>query len=163
MGKRDVELYDGLAARVAAERAWCWARYVEGYPYPTIRAMANEPTDVGGLGYDLSVSAIRAMVAEHRAAQGSIIGTREERIERRQLRLDQIALDAQRSMARAREVGVVDKDAAKLLLDTMAHEGKMHGDDAALRIEADVTTRDAVTEELAAAVAALGLDPIPVE
>lgn len=149
-----------IEARVLREREWCWSAYVAGFPYPVIRTMSILPPSEGGLGYPLDVTAIKTLVAEHRAEQGQIIGTRDERIERRQLRLDQIALDAQAAMRRAREEDAFDPQAAKTLLDVMAAEGKMHGDDAALRIEAEVTTRDGVLDELNASLAVLGMPAV---
>lgn len=149
-----------IEARVLREREWCWSAYVAGYPYPVIRTMTILPPDQGGLGYSLEVSTIKTLIAEYRAERGDIIGTREERIERRQMRLDQIALDAQAAMRRAREAEEFDAQAAKALLEVGAAEGKMHGDDAALRIEADITTRDGVLDELNASLAALGMDPV---
>lgn len=158
-----------IEARVQREREWCWASYVAGYPYPVIATMSGLPEAEGGIGRSLHVSAVKHLVAEHRAEQGDIIGTREERIERRQMRLDQIALDAQAAMRRAREPRVIDgvelpgyfdEKAAKVLLDVMAAEGKMHGDDAALRIEAEVTTRDGVLDELNASLAVLGMPAV---
>jgi len=158
--KKQARTAELIEARVLREREWCWAAYVAGYPYPVIRTMTILPPSEGGLGYPLDVTAIKALVAEHRAEQGEIIGTREERIERRQMRLDQIALDAQAAMRTARELETIDVHAAKVLLDVMAAEGKMHGDDAALRIEAEVTTRDGVLDELNASLAVLGMDPV---
>jgi hypothetical protein len=158
-----------IEARVLREREWCWATYVAGYPYPVIRTMTILPPDQGGLGYALEVSTIKTLVAEHRAERGEIIGTRAERIERRQMRLDQIALNAQEQMRRAAAgrvidgielPGYLDEKAAKVLLEVMAAEGKMHGDDAALRIEAEVTTRDGVLDELNEALAALDLPTV---
>jgi len=158
--KKQARTAELIEARVLREREWCWAAYVAGYPYPVIRTMTILPPSEGGLGYSLSVQAIKTLVTEHRAEQGEIIGTREERIERRQMRLDQIALDAQAALRRAREEEEFDPQAAKALLDVMAAEGKMHGDDAALRIEAEVTTRDGVLDELNASLAVLGMDPV---
>lgn len=163
--RRESRNADLIEARVAAEQEWCWAQYVAGYPYPKIRALSTLPLEEGGLGLPsgLSVSAIRSLVAEYRVAQGQIIGTREERIERRQIEYDEIALHAKRRIAAAAELGAMDKDAVKVLLDARAAEARMHGDDAAQRIEAEVTTRDGVMDDLNAALVALGREPVEVE
>ena len=106
---------------------------------------------------------MKGLVAAHRAEQGEIVGTREERIERRQHELDELALLARASLGRAAKLGALDVHAAKVLLDARAAEAKMHGDDAALRIEADVTTHDAVLDELNAALVAMGEEPVRAE
>lgn len=174
--KKQARTAELIEARVLREREWCWQAYVAGYPYPVISTMSGLPESEGGLGRMLHVSAVKTLVAQYRAEQGEIIGTREERIERRQMRLDALGLQATQALTAPSEITVdMDSkerreqriaearwrgDAAKLLLDVMAAEGKMHGDDAALRIEAEVTTRDGVLDELNASLAMLGMDPV---
>ena len=104
------------------------------------------------------MSEIRTAIDEVRTAQGSIIGTREERIEKRHALYDDQILLALAARQKAAELGTIDVQAEKLLLDVLAAQGRMHGDDAALRVEAEVTTRDAVTDELNAMLARLGVD-----
>jgi hypothetical protein len=149
---------DLIAQQTLREQAWCYARRMEGYTFPMIRALANEPADAGGLGYDLSVSAIRSLVQAHREAQGEITGTRAERIERRQMLYEGQILRAQAAISRAAAVGALDPDAEKLLQSALAAEAKMHGDDAAQRIEADVTHHDGATAELFAMLDEVGID-----
>jgi len=187
---------DLVKARVILEQAWVYEQRIErGLPWSAIRAHALRPDKLGGIGRNLSVSALRSMVAAHRAEQGEIVGTRDERIERRQLEYDTLALLARGTITgevfepdlsifepdpedstrtaieKARAKADIESrvkiaaakmrgDAAKLLLDVRAAEAKMHGDDAALRIEADVTTHDAVLDELNAALVAMGEEPV---
>tara|TARA_B100000700_G_scaffold313331_1_gene398194 strand:+ start:394 stop:897 length:504 start_codon:yes stop_codon:yes gene_type:complete len=138
-----------IAQRVADEQAWAYERrIVDGHAWRSIRGMALRPASAGGIGRDVTIAQLKDMVAAHRAAQGDVVGTRDERIERRQLEYDIIALAARSSIARASEVGALDVHAAKVLLDVRGAEAKMHGDDAAQRIEADVTHHDGATAEL---------------
>lgn len=150
-----------ILARVLYEREWAYERrIVDGLPWQAIRSLGVRPDELGGINRNLGVGTLKGMVAEHMAEQGVMHGTREERIERRQLELDALALMARSSLARAAESGALDVHAAKILLDARAAEAKMHGDDAALRIEADVTTHDAVSAELDALLARAGREPI---
>ena len=164
MSKKKHATAELIEARVAREQEWAYyQRVVAGLPYPSIRALANRDPDEGGLGYDLSSGALVSLVAQYRAAQGEIVGTREERIERRQLEIDAVAREARASIQRAAEVGELDVHASKLLLDARAAEAKMHGDDAATKIEAEVVTRDGVMQDLNAALVAMGETPIEVD
>lgn len=153
-----------ILASVMREREWAYdRRIVDALAWPAIRSLALRPVELGGIGRDVGIATLKGLVAAHRADQGEIIGTREERIERRQHELDTLALAARASLAKAAAVGALDVHAAKILLDTRAAEAKMHGDDAALRIEADVTTHDAVTDELNAMLARAGRAPMEVD
>lgn len=143
-----------VAARVVLEQAWAYdRRIVDGMTWQMIRGLALRPDEHGGIGRNVGISTLKALVAAHRAEQGEIVGTREERIERRQHEIDMLALAARASIARAQAAGALDVHGAKVLLEARAAEAKMHGDDAALRIEADVTTHDAVDAELDAMLA----------
>lgn len=153
-----------VAARVVLERQWAYdRRIVDGMTWQMIRGAALRDDEHGGIGRNVGISTLKALVAAHRAEQGEIVGTREERIERRQHELDTLALAARASLARAAAAGALDVHAAKVLLDTRAAEAKMHGDDAALRIEADVVTHDGDLAELNAELVALGLEPVKAE
>jgi hypothetical protein len=148
-----------ISARLAHEQQWTYdRRIVDGLSWQAIRSLALRPDDAGGIGRNLSVGTLKGYVAEHRAAQGEIVGTRDERIERRQLEYDALALGARSALERAHEVGALDVHAAKLLLDVRAAEAKMHGDDAALRVEADVTHHDGATAELFAMLDEAGIE-----
>lgn len=155
---------DLVVARVVVERQWAYdRRIVDGMTWQMIRALALRPDEHGGIGRNYGIATLKGLVAAHRAEQGEIVGTREERIERRQHELDELALLARASLGRAAAAGALDVHAAKVLLDARAAEAKMHGDDAALRIEADVTTHDAVLDELNAALVAMGEEPVRAE
>lgn len=151
-----------IEARVVLERAWVYERRIhDGMPWPAIRSLALRPDELGGIGRNYGIATLRGMVAAHRADQGEVVGTREERLERRQHEYDVLALGARAALARKAsdpDYPGLDVNAAKLLLDVRAAEAKMHGDDAATKIEAEVTTRDGVLDDLNAALAAIGVD-----
>lgn len=147
---------DLLAAKVAAEQQWIYEAHLAGYTKPRIRALALESPDAGGISRRLSMGEIREAINAVRTAQGSVIGTREERIEKTSHILDeQIELGlAARRMAAADNR--IDYDAEKLIAAALDRKAKLHGDDAAQRVDVDVTTHDRVTEELDAMLARAG-------
>lgn len=151
-----------IEARVVEERAWAYERRIhDGLPWHAIRALALRPREAGGLDRDYGIATLKGLVAAHRADQGEVVGTREERIERRQAEYDTIALGARAALARKAndpDFPGLDVNAAKLLLDVRAAEARMHGDDMPTKIEAEVTTRDGVLDDLNAALAAIGAD-----
>lgn len=153
-----------MLASLVFEREWTYTqRIVHALPWTAIRSAALRPIDAGGIGRNYGIATLKGLVAQHRADQGEVVGTREERIERRQLELDTLALLARASLEKAASLGALDVHAADVLLKTRTAEAKMHGDDAALRIEADVTTHDAVTDELNEMLARIGEAPIGAE
>lgn len=141
---------DLISMRVQREREWAYGMWLAGWPFPMMRAQANRSPDEGGLGYDLSVVALRNLVQAHRLEQGTLVGDRDALIERQQVELEEQRLRAKASVARAAELQVIDDKAEKLLLEIQQREAKLHGLDAAARIEADVTHHDGVTRELEA-------------
>lgn len=138
-----------IEKRILEEQQWAWEqRIARGLPWHAIRGLALRPRDAGGIDRNLGIGTLKEMVAAHRAAMGEIVGTREERVERRQLEYDEIALLARASLAKAAEVEALDVHAAKALLDVRAAEAKMHGDDRPTEIHAEIVSRDAVDAEL---------------
>lgn len=138
-----------IEKRILEEQQWAWEqRIARGLPWHAIRGLALRPRDAGGIDRNLGIGTLKEMVAAHRAAMGEIVGTREERVERRQLEYDEIALLARASLAKAAEVEALDVHAAKALLDVRAAEAKMHGDDRPTEIHAEIVSRDTVDAEL---------------
>jgi len=138
-----------IEKRILEEQQWAWEqRIARGLPWHAIRGLALRPRDAGGIDRNLGIGTLKEMVAAHRAAMGEIVGTREERVERRQLEYDDIALLARASLAKAAEVEALDVHAAKVLMDVRAAEAKMHGDDRPTEIHAEIVSRDAVDAEL---------------
>lgn len=151
-----------IEARVLEERQWAYDRRIlDGLSWQAIRALALRPRDAGGLDRAYGIETLKNLVAAHRADQGEVVGTRDERIERRQHEYDAIALGARAALARKAsdpDYPGLDVNAAKLLLDVRAAEARMHGDDMPTKIEAEVTTRDGVLDDLNAALAAIGVE-----
>lgn len=143
-----------IEKRILEEQEWAWTqRIARGLPWHAIRGLALRPRDAGGIDRNLGISTLKDMVAAHRAAMGEIVGTREERVERRQMEYDEIALLARASLSKAAEVEALDVHAAKALLEVRAAEAKMHGDDRPTEIHAEIVSRDAVDAELNAMLA----------
>lgn len=152
-----------IERRVAIEREWCYARWMERMTYRQIKALAPLPVEAGGLGVHLSHEAVRSMVAEYRAARGDVTMSRDERLERQSDEVDEMMRQLRREIADfVTQWGVVPEKAAKMLLDYGKREAELHGLNAATKIEADVTVTDAATVELNAMLAEAGLPPIEV-
>jgi len=148
-----------IEKRILEEQEWVWtARIASGLSWHAIRGLALRPRDAGGLDRNLPISTLKAMCDAHRAAQGDIVGTREERVERRQLEYDTIAQIARAELMRAADpdqslIPHLSDKAAKALLEVRAAEAKMHGDDKPAELKAEIVTRDAVDAELEAMLA----------
>lgn len=164
MGKKKrAEHADLVSVRVMREQDWAYAQWLEHVSWQGMRVKASAPPEHGGLGYDLSLAALRGLVAGYREREGLVELTRAEVRERRGHDLDLLHRAARASMRKAAEAGALDVHAAKLLLDVGRDEAKHYGTDEPVKIEADVTTHDAVTEELNAMLARAGRPPIEVE
>lgn len=181
-----------IEQRVMHERAWAYSAWMARYGYAAMRRLANLPPDEGGLGYDLSESALKGLVDQAKADRGDLTMSREQRIERQSAEVDERAraarhdfaaayqrlatLDAAiagfevydletamalRSMVTERNGIAADLERADRRLDTIhAREAKLHGLDAPTEARLEVTTRDAVIDELNAALEAAGLDQV---
>lgn len=153
-----------IQARILEEQEWAYEqRIVRGLHWHAIRGAALRPRDHGGIDRSVGIAALKDMVAAHRAAQGEVVGTRDERVERRQLEYDDVALLVRAALVRGAEVGVVDVAAAKLLIEVRSAEAKMHGDDRPTEAKMEIITRDAVLDELNAELAAMGEQRVRVE
>ena len=144
-----------LEARVAAEQQWIYDRHLAGCTRQSIRELACRPVEAGGLGRIIAHSEIRSALDAIRTSQGSIIGNKEERVERYTARYEEQIELGLAARARAAVEERIDYDAEKLIANATAALAKLHGDDAAQRIEAEVTTRDAASAELDAMLARL--------
>lgn len=149
-----------IEKRILEEQEWVWTRRIaEGLTWPAIRGLALRPRDAGGLDRNLGIATLKDMCAAHRAAMGEIVGTRDERVERRQLEYDMVALLARAELLRAADPSDPERrprleaNAAKVLLDVRAAEAKMHGDDRPVEMKAEIVTKTAVEAELEAMLA----------
>src|SRR5690606_28949064 len=92
-----------LEQRVVRERAWAYAAWMSRVSWSAMRAMANRPESEGGLGYDLSESALKGLVDQAKADRGDLTMSREQRIERQSAELDERARAARQDYAAAYE------------------------------------------------------------
>lgn len=141
-----------IAEEQAFEREWAYDLHVhQGLPFAVMLGRAVAPREHGGVGRRLAWPDLRRLIDEQRAIQGTPFGDRETRIERRQIEIDELARAARASLKKAAEVEALDVHAAKLLLDIRAAEARMHGDDAAQRVDVAVTTKTQLDAEIDAA------------
>jgi hypothetical protein len=150
---------DLIEARVAVEREWCYAGWLTHKTPRQLAAESMRPAERGGLGYYLGVPAVRGLIEQARADHGALVN-REAQVERELHDLDLVQQLAMASMRRAAEVEALDIHAMKAFTEAGAQRRKLLGLDEATKVEATVTTRDAVTEELNAMLARAGRDPI---
>lgn len=90
-----------IEARVAREREWALAAWEARLSWVNMRIAANQPVEAGGLGYDLSESALKGLVTKAREDRGDLSMTRGERVERQSLEVDARARAARLDMERA--------------------------------------------------------------
>jgi hypothetical protein len=158
-----------ILARVLREREWCYAGWLAHKTWTQLRVEAARPESEGGLGYDLSIQAIKGLVEAARADRGDLHLDRDAHIERELHDLELLQQEAMRAVIEQRNSPPVDAqgnlklfaiDAAKFYAELGEKRRKLLGLDAATKIEAEVTHRDAVTEELNAMLARAGREPI---
>ena len=82
---KSTELVD---PRVLREQAWALEGFRARLTWAQLRARAILPPEAGGLGYAVSESGIRALMASARTAEGDVAVSREERIERQGIEID---------------------------------------------------------------------------
>lgn len=139
-----------VEAKVAREREWCHARWMERMTYRQISALAALPPAQGGLGTRISHAGIKTMVTAYRLDRGDVTMSREERLERQSDELDEIMRHLRARVAEAAEMGGLDVHAVKLLLDAGKREADLHGLAAPTEIHAEIVTTTAVEAELEA-------------
>lgn len=146
-----------IAARIVEEQAWTYEqRIVRGLSWHAIRGLALRPREHGGIDRNLGIGTLKDLVAAHRAAQGEIVGTRDERVERRQLEYDELALLARGALAAKASDPMypgLDVNALKALLDVRAAEAKMHGDDKPAEAKVEIVQRAQIDAEIEAMLA----------
>lgn len=150
-----------VAAKVAIEEEWAYDRRVERLSWRQMRDRSALPIERGGLGYPLGIATLQARAE---AYFGQIRGTLRVGVDERRIRqegeIDELIRLAIGDIRAARAVGDVkaSAEAEGRLLRYQEREAKIFGTDSPQRIEAEVTTRDTVTEELNAMLARIGVD-----
>lgn len=177
MGKK-AKHADLLAVKVLREQRWAYERRLDHLSYHEIRVLSSAPPEHGGLGYDVSEHRLKGLVTGYRERMAEVEAEELDEHRARELadldvaqrRVDAIAENAARAVARAAELEALDVHASKVMLDATAQRRaigesrrKLLGIDAPQQIKADVVVRDAVTEELNAMLARAGRAPIEVE
>lgn len=176
MGKKPKHA-DLLAVKVLQEQRWAFEGRLAHLSYHEMRLLSSKAPPVG-LGYDVSEHRLKGLVASYRERMADI--ETEDLAEHRarelhdldlaQRRVDAIAENAARRVAEAAEMHTLDVHGSKLVLDATAQRRaigesrrKLLGLDQPVKAELEVTTRDAVTEELNAMLSRAGRPPIKVE
>jgi hypothetical protein len=150
-----------ILARVEHERAWAHALWMQRATYGQISAASVLPPSEGGIGVHVSPAGCRAMVAAYRETRGDVTMSRDERLERQSDEIDELMRQLRREIAEYVErEGVIPESRFKMLLDAGKREADLHGLAAAQKIDATVTHRDGVIDELNASLAALGREPV---
>lgn len=153
-----------VAIRLLREQDWAYESWRQRLSIPEISRRSALSVADGGLGYGLSVQQIRTRLDGYRdrmrpVMEANVAASRERQI----AELDELSRLAQAALAKAASGGTVDVAAAKLLLDIHTREAKLLGLDAPASAVVEVVTRDAIIEELATELAALGEDAISPE
>ena len=150
-----------VAAKVAIEEEWSYDRRAERLSWRQMRDLSALPVERGGLGYPLGISVLQSRADAYFAQIRDTmrVGV-DERRARQEGEVDELIRLAVGDIRAARAAGDVKASAeAELrLLRYQEREAKIFGTDAPQRVEAEVTTRDAVTDELNAMLARLGVD-----
>lgn len=77
-----------IPERVARERSWALEAWTARLSWGAMRRLANLPEHDGGLGYDLSESALKGLVLKAREDRGDVTMARDERRERQSVEVD---------------------------------------------------------------------------
>lgn len=151
MGRRS-EL---IAVRVLREQEWAYDNWRQRLTYVDMARRSALPEGEGGLGYALSEYVVKQRLDGYRDRMKPLLEANAITARERQIaELDQLSRLAQAALAKAAGAGVLDKDAAKLLLDIHTREAKLLGLDAAETIiVAPLSTREQVDAELEAMLA----------
>lgn len=174
-----------IAVRVLHEQRWAYERTLEHLSYRAMRTLANHPPERGGLGYDLSEHALKSLVKGYRDRMAEVEArTLEEHRERELADLDDEhrmlsellgPIDTGRAAVIAKHFGydsieafVIDNPTADVWRDDGVRlralrerravgesRRRLLGLDAPQSVKVDVTTHDAVADELNAMLALL--------
>ncbi|WP_298944183.1 hypothetical protein [uncultured Microbacterium sp.] len=152
-----------VAAKVAIEEEWAYDRRVERLSWRQMRDRSALPVEQGGLGYLLGIATLQARADAYFAQiRGTLRVGVDERRARQEGEIDELIRLAIGDIKVARAAGDVkaSADAELRLLRYQEREAKIFGTDSPQRIEAEVTNRDAVLEDLNAALVSLGREPV---
>lgn len=152
-----------VAAKVAVEEEWAYDRRTERLSWRQMRDLASLPIERGGLGYPLGIGTLKVRAdAYFDQMRNTMRFGVEERRSRQEGEIDELIRLAIGDIKAARLAGDVraSAEAETRLLRYQEREAKIFGTDAPQRVEAEVTTRDGILDELNASLVALGMDPV---
>jgi hypothetical protein len=150
-----------IALKVQHEQQWAYSLRLEHMSYPQMRQVAKLPVEQGGLAHDISEHGLKTLVAGYADTMRDVLAVnRDDLIVRQQHELDQLARAARKALAKADAIGVLDKDAVKVLLDVQKREEILYGLAAPTEARVELTSRDGVLDDLNAALVALGEKPV---
>lgn len=160
MTKIDREI---VSAKVAREEQWAYDRRAERLSWLQIRDRSALSIEQGGLGYPLSMATLKTRAdAYFEQIRGMLRVGVDERRARQEAEVDELIRLAVGDIKTARAAGDVkaSAEAEARLVRYQEREAKIFGTDAPQRLEAEVTTRDGVLEDLNASLVALGMEPV---
>lgn len=166
-----------VLAQVAHERRWTYEHWMDHVPIGEMRRLSAHDPDRGGLGYELSESALRGLLRMAQAENG--VGEHDKAVELAR-ELEDIEAETLTVNGSIQRLGASILDLAEMSDGRVIHEKaelllykalqrravlrdqrvKLLGLNAPEKSEVDVTIHDAVTDELNAQLAALDLPPI---
>ena len=172
MGKK-AKRAELISVKVLHEQRWAYERRLEHLSYHEIRVLSANMPEHGGLGYDVSEHRLKGLVAGYRERMAEVEAEELGEHRARELHdLDMIQREAGRAIDATRANPPVDAQgnlitfndkAVARYLEVGRERRKLLGLDQPVKAEIEVTTRDAVTEELNAMLARAGRPPIEVE
>jgi len=152
-----------IAAKIAIEEQWAYDGKVARLSFAQMSQLAERPVSAGGLGYPIPASTLRKRAADYFTRIKATLQTGvDERRARQEGEIDELIRLAVADIRAARAAGDVkaSAEAEARLVRYQEREAKIFGTDAPQRIEAEVTNRDAVNDELNAMLARMGRQPI---
>lgn len=147
-----------IVAKIAIEEQWAYDNKIARLSFAQMSQVAELPPARGGLGYPIPASTLRQRAADYfDRIKGTLQTGVDERRARQEGEIDELIRLAVADIRTARAAGDVkaSAEAEMRLLRYQEREAKIFGTDAPQRIETEVTTKDAVTEELNAMLARL--------
>ncbi|KQR86519.1 hypothetical protein ASF96_09140 [Microbacterium sp. Leaf179] len=150
-----------IAAKIAIEEQWAYDNKVARLSFAQMSRLAECAPAQGGLGYPIPASTLRIRAADYFTRIRSTLKTSvDERRARQEGEIDELVRLAVADIRTARAAGDVkaSAEAEMRLLRYQEREAKIFGTDAPQRVEAEVTTKDAVSAELDAMLARLDVE-----
>lgn len=98
MPPKDSHDTSAISARLSHERDWALNAWMGRLSWEAMRSLANRAPEEGGLGYDLSIQALKGLVNGAKEARGDMTMAREDRRERQSYEVDERARAARNDL-----------------------------------------------------------------